>query len=142
MTCPRPCADAWNWPCVTSCGDSRAVVYPPPVVVNFPGPILASCPQESIVGTVLPRPSGDIGPFPYGYGGGYGSVSSYGFGGGYRSGSDYGSGSCYGSVSSRSTGIAQLSNHCSSSILLVTEVGLSPLQKDVTVTQLPVPSAL
>uniref|UniRef100_A0A7M4F744 Keratin n=1 Tax=Crocodylus porosus TaxID=8502 RepID=A0A7M4F744_CROPO len=46
--CPRPCVDAWNWPCVTSCGDSRAVVHPPPVVVHFPGPILASCPQESI----------------------------------------------------------------------------------------------
>ncbi|NXE44469.1 KRFJ protein, partial [Ptilorrhoa leucosticta] len=53
--CQQPCVDARNWPCVTSCGDSRAVVYPPPVVITFPGPILSSCPQESIVGTTLPQ---------------------------------------------------------------------------------------
>ncbi|NWS77347.1 KRSC protein, partial [Crotophaga sulcirostris] len=47
VTCPQPCVNAWNEPCVTSCGDSRAVVYAPPVVITFPGPILSSCPQES-----------------------------------------------------------------------------------------------
>ncbi|NXS50894.1 KRFA protein, partial [Balaeniceps rex] len=47
--CPQPFANTWNQPCVTSCGDSRAVVYPPPVVITFPGPILSSCPQESFV---------------------------------------------------------------------------------------------
>ncbi|NWQ81730.1 KRF1 protein, partial [Columbina picui] len=52
--CPEPIADAWNQPCVTSCGDSRAVVYPPPVTIVFPGPILKSCPQESVVGTSPP----------------------------------------------------------------------------------------
>ncbi|NXS50884.1 KRFA protein, partial [Balaeniceps rex] len=71
VTCPEPCVDACNYPCVTSCGDSRAVVYPPPVVVEFPGPILTSCPQESFVGTSLPSP---IGRFP----GAMGSVESGG----------------------------------------------------------------
>ncbi|NXN64310.1 KRFA protein, partial [Himantopus himantopus] len=58
VTCPDPYADAWSQPCVTSCGDSRAVVYAPPVVITFPGPILSSCPQESIVGTSFPSPIG------------------------------------------------------------------------------------
>ncbi|NWT08004.1 KRSC protein, partial [Vireo altiloquus] len=54
VSCPQPLTSAWSQPCVTSCGDSRAVVYPPPVVITFPGPILSSCPQESIVGTSFP----------------------------------------------------------------------------------------
>ncbi|NXH39680.1 KRSC protein, partial [Dicaeum eximium] len=54
ISCPQPCADAWSQPCVTSCGDSRAVIHPPPVVITFPGPILSSCPQESIVGSAFP----------------------------------------------------------------------------------------
>ncbi|NXW82087.1 KRSC protein, partial [Alopecoenas beccarii] len=52
--CPQPITDAWNQPCVTSCRDSHAVVYPPPVTIIFPGPILSSCPQESFVGTSAP----------------------------------------------------------------------------------------
>ncbi|NXI89622.1 KRSC protein, partial [Psophia crepitans] len=70
VACPQPITDAWNQPCVTSCGDSRAVVYPPPVVITFPGPILSSCPQESIVGTSFPvgpsRPRGLQGSLVYG----------------------------------------------------------------------------
>ncbi|NWT75249.1 KRFA protein, partial [Prunella himalayana] len=54
VSCPQPCADAWSQPCVTSCGDSRAVIHPPPVVITFPGPTLSSCPQESIVGSAFP----------------------------------------------------------------------------------------
>ncbi|XP_015739867.1 feather keratin Cos1-1/Cos1-3/Cos2-1-like [Coturnix japonica] len=54
VTCPQPYANACSQPCITSCGDSRAIVYPPPVVITFPGPILSSCPQESIVGTSAP----------------------------------------------------------------------------------------
>ncbi|KFQ99622.1 Feather keratin 4, partial [Nipponia nippon] len=80
VICPDPCAEAWNWPCVTSCGDSRAVVYPPPVVVTFPGPILSSCPQESIVGTSFPIPVGGF-PGPRGSvesGGSFGAGGSYG----------------------------------------------------------------
>nr|XP_014435935.1 claw keratin-like [Pelodiscus sinensis] len=91
--CPQPYVDAWNQPCVTSCGDSSAVVYPPPVIVRFPGPILATCPQESFVGTSLPN-------VPYGYGGSYaggnfggsvsaGSVSGGTYGGLYSYGKRY-----------------------------------------------------
>ncbi|XP_029821771.1 scale keratin-like, partial [Manacus vitellinus] len=73
VTCPEPYVDAWNEPCVTSCGDSRAVVYPPPVVITFPGPILSSCPQESLVGTVLPQPiGGNFGGSGGNFGGSYG----------------------------------------------------------------------
>ncbi|NWZ58568.1 KRFJ protein, partial [Haliaeetus albicilla] len=75
MACLQPIANAWNQPCVTSCGDSRAVVYPPPVVITFPGPILSSCPQESFVGSSAPlglgRPMGLQGSLIYG-----GSLSS------------------------------------------------------------------
>ncbi|NXF12856.1 KRFJ protein, partial [Smithornis capensis] len=77
VTCPQPLASAWNQPCVTSCGDSRAVIQPPPVVITFPGPILSSCPQESIVGSSAPlgldRPLGLQGSLVYG---GYLSSSS------------------------------------------------------------------
>ncbi|NXY81425.1 KRFJ protein, partial [Alcedo cyanopectus] len=70
VTCPQPFANAWNEPCVTSCGDSRAVVYPPPVVITFPGPILSSCPQESFVGSSAPvgpiQPRGLQGSLVYG----------------------------------------------------------------------------
>ncbi|NXS93532.1 KRFA protein, partial [Jacana jacana] len=99
VTCTEPCVNAWNQPCVTSCGDSRAVVYAPPVVVTFPGPILSSCPQESIVGTSFPTPVGDI-PMPrdpievgpYGGSGSLGMGSSYGGG--------IGMGGLYGGVGS------------------------------------------
>ncbi|NXC04368.1 KRFD protein, partial [Orthonyx spaldingii] len=52
--CPPPPASACSELCVTSCADSRAVIYPPPVVLTFPGPILSSCPQESLVGSCSP----------------------------------------------------------------------------------------
>ncbi|XP_059575053.1 beta-keratin-related protein-like [Alligator mississippiensis] len=81
VTCPRPYADAWNEPCVTSCGDSRAVVYPPPVAITFPGPILASCPQESYVGTSEPQCIGG----PYTAGGYLGYRGSVGTGYSYPS---------------------------------------------------------
>uniref|UniRef100_A0A669R290 Keratin n=1 Tax=Phasianus colchicus TaxID=9054 RepID=A0A669R290_PHACC len=74
VTCPQPFANVCSQPCVTSCGDSRAVIYPPPVLINFPGPILNSCPQESsIVGTSIPQ--------PYGPAIQYGSEESHGMGG-------------------------------------------------------------
>ncbi|NXA91211.1 KRFA protein, partial [Melanocharis versteri] len=59
VSCPQPAAEAWSQPCVTSCGDSRAVIYPPPVVITFPAPILSSCPQESIVGSAFPSGIGN-----------------------------------------------------------------------------------
>ncbi|NXO12564.1 KRFB protein, partial [Oriolus oriolus] len=54
VSCPRPFAQAYNEPCVQQCPDSRALILPPPVVVTIPGPVLSSCPQESIVGSVGP----------------------------------------------------------------------------------------
>ncbi|NWY58752.1 KRFA protein, partial [Chionis minor] len=61
VTCTQPCAYSRNLePCVASCGDSRAIVYPPPVVLTFPGPTLSSCSQESIVGTSIPQPYGAL----------------------------------------------------------------------------------
>ncbi|NWT46896.1 KRFJ protein, partial [Chroicocephalus maculipennis] len=106
VTCPEPWVNAWNQPCVTSCGDSRAVVYAPPVVVTFPGPILSSCPQESIVGTSFPSPIGGFrGPVgALESGGPYGGSSSLGMGGSYGGGSSLGMGSSYGGGSSLGMG--------------------------------------
>ncbi|XP_068851134.1 feather keratin B-4-like [Aphelocoma coerulescens] len=67
VTCGQPYVDACSEPCVSSCGDSRAIVYAPPVVVTFPGPIISSCPTESIVGTSIPEIHGGMGS-----GGGFG----------------------------------------------------------------------
>ncbi|NWV78281.1 KRSC protein, partial [Dasyornis broadbenti] len=55
VSCPQPVASAWSQPCLSSCGDSRALIQPPPVLVTFPGPILSSCPQESFVGSSCPE---------------------------------------------------------------------------------------
>ncbi|NWV12827.1 KRFJ protein, partial [Ptilonorhynchus violaceus] len=76
VSCPQPVASAWSQPCVTSCGDSRAVIHPPPVVITFPGPILSSCPQESVVGSSAPAALG----ISLGWGGIYGSRGSVGYG--------------------------------------------------------------
>ncbi|NXQ51565.1 KRSC protein, partial [Anthoscopus minutus] len=50
VSCPQPIAESSNEPCVQQCPDSRALIQPPPVLVTFPGPVLSSCPQESLVG--------------------------------------------------------------------------------------------
>ncbi|XP_061298343.1 scale keratin-like [Pezoporus flaviventris] len=98
VTCPQPIANAWSQPCVTSCGDSRAVIYPPPVVMTFPGPILSSCPQESIVGSSAPSSTGSFfgSISSLGHSGSYGSRSLYNYGRSYSSygSSGYGFGSC------------------------------------------------
>ncbi|NXY57612.1 KRFJ protein, partial [Callaeas wilsoni] len=52
--CPQPLASACSEPCVASCEDSKAVIYPPAVVLTFPGPVLSSCPQESVVRSCSP----------------------------------------------------------------------------------------
>ncbi|NXX12684.1 KRSC protein, partial [Podargus strigoides] len=97
VMCPQPCACSSSLgPCVTSCGDSRAVVYAPPVVITFPGPILSSCPQESIVGTSFPQPYGPLSSNSsggsYGMGGSSGSGGSFGSGGMSGMGGSSGSG--------------------------------------------------
>ncbi|XP_031412770.1 scale keratin-like [Meleagris gallopavo] len=48
---PQPIADSGNEPCIRQCPDSTAVIQPPAVVVTFPGPILSSFPQDSVVGS-------------------------------------------------------------------------------------------
>ncbi|NXA72842.1 KRSC protein, partial [Thryothorus ludovicianus] len=84
VACPEPCAYSRGLgPCVASCGDSTAVVYAPPVWITFPGPILSSCPQESIVASSLPQPSSY-------------SPAMGGSGGSSRIGGSYGSGGSYG----------------------------------------------
>ncbi|XP_010141480.1 PREDICTED: feather keratin 4-like [Buceros rhinoceros silvestris] len=95
VTCPQPIANAWNQPCVTSCGDSRAVIYPPPVVMTFPGPILSSCPQESVVGSSAPSSTGNL----------FGSTSFLGASGSYDSRSSYSYGRPYSSYGSRGYGL-------------------------------------
>ncbi|NWT20873.1 KRSC protein, partial [Vireo altiloquus] len=54
VSCPQPIAESYNEPCVQQCPDSRALILPPPVVVTIPGPMLSSCPQESVVGSSGP----------------------------------------------------------------------------------------
>ncbi|NXP59854.1 KRSC protein, partial [Chloropsis cyanopogon] len=80
---PQPLADSGNEPCVRQCPDSTTVIQPPAVVVTFPGPILSSFPQDSVVGSagapVLAASGSSLG-----YGGygslGYGSLGYGGFG--------------------------------------------------------------
>ncbi|NWJ02516.1 KRFB protein, partial [Crypturellus undulatus] len=52
VTCPQPIAESYNEPCVQQCSDSRAIIFPPPVAVTLPGPVLSSFPQDSIVGSL------------------------------------------------------------------------------------------
>uniref|UniRef100_A0A663M414 Keratin n=1 Tax=Athene cunicularia TaxID=194338 RepID=A0A663M414_ATHCN len=80
-TCPQPIVNAWNQPCVTSCG-----------------PILGSCPRESIVGSSAPSSTGSsfgsmssLGPrgcsgsrILYNYGRSCSSYMSSGYGSGSR----------------------------------------------------------
>ncbi|XP_052653588.1 scale keratin-like [Harpia harpyja] len=98
VTCPQPIVNAWSQPCVTSCGDSRAVIHPPPVVMTFPGPILSSCPQESIVSSSAPSSTGSLfgSMSSLGLSGSYGCRSLYNYGRSYSSygSSGYGFGSC------------------------------------------------
>uniref|UniRef100_A0A8C4XYU3 Uncharacterized protein n=1 Tax=Gopherus evgoodei TaxID=1825980 RepID=A0A8C4XYU3_9SAUR len=72
--CEGACQQPAAHPCITSCGDSRAVIYPPPVSVILPGPILSTFPQDTIVGSTLPA-------LPYGAGGSFGG-GLCGYGGG------------------------------------------------------------
>ncbi|NXQ94338.1 KRFA protein, partial [Sagittarius serpentarius] len=95
VTCTQPCAYVSSLePCVASCGDSRAVVYAPPVVLTFPGPILSSCPQESVVGTSFPQPYGALTPYSSGnsseMGGSFGSGGMTGMGSSFGSGGSFG----------------------------------------------------
>ncbi|XP_048785309.1 claw keratin-like [Lagopus muta] len=108
VAAPAPLANSFNEPCVRQCPDSTVVIQPPATVVTFPGPILSSFPQSSVVGSagVPAVGSGLGGSFGRsagfgGYGGssglggfgGYGGFGSCGYGG-WRRGYRYLSGSC------------------------------------------------
>ncbi|NWV17470.1 KRFJ protein, partial [Origma solitaria] len=101
--CPQPVTNACSELCVTSCDDSKTIVYPPPVVLTFPGPILSSCPQESFVGSCSPptpgRPLGPAGSLgcrgyanPIGLRGSILFGGSSGYGAAWNSGRSYNSG--------------------------------------------------
>ncbi|NXT36592.1 KRFJ protein, partial [Pelecanoides urinatrix] len=95
VTCTQPCAYSRSLePCVASCGESRAVVYAPPVVLTFPGPTLSSCSQESIVGTSFPQLYGALTPYSSdessGMGGSFASGGMSGMGGSFGSGGSFG----------------------------------------------------
>ncbi|XP_068025213.1 claw keratin-like [Melanerpes formicivorus] len=86
VSCPQPCAYSTSLgPSIGSCGDSTAVVYGPPVVIKFPGPILSTCPQETVVGASVPNISGrglgSSSPTPWGASRMLGSSSAGGFSG-------------------------------------------------------------
>ncbi|NXM79415.1 KRFA protein, partial [Oenanthe oenanthe] len=93
VACSQPCAYSRSLePCVASCGDSRAMVYPPPVVLTFPGPTLSTCSQESVVGASHPMVFGapNISDESYGVGGSFGGMG--GPGGSFGTGSSFGYG--------------------------------------------------
>ncbi|NWI51819.1 KRSC protein, partial [Calyptomena viridis] len=95
VMCSQPCAYSRNLePCVASCGDSRALVFAPPVVLTFPGPTLSSCSQESVVGTSFPPFFGALTPNgsdeSYGIGGSFGSEDVSGMGGSFGTGGSFG----------------------------------------------------
>ncbi|NWV12821.1 KRSC protein, partial [Ptilonorhynchus violaceus] len=96
---PQPLADSGNEPCVRQCPDSTTVIQPPAVVVTFPGPILSSFPQDSVVGSAGAPVLGASG-VSLGYGGlrGYGGYGSLGYGGlyGYGGYGSLGYGGLYG----------------------------------------------
>ncbi|NXP26648.1 KRCL protein, partial [Scytalopus superciliaris] len=74
---PAPLADTSNEPCVRQCPDSTVVIQPPASVVTFPGPILSSFPQQSVVGSAgVPAVGG-------GFGGSFGGRGGYGGSGGF-----------------------------------------------------------
>ncbi|NXB28055.1 KRSC protein, partial [Eulacestoma nigropectus] len=79
---PQPIADSGNEPCVRQCPDSTTVIQPPAVVVTFPGPILSSFPQDSVVGSagapVLGASGGSLGYGGLGSCGGYRGLYGYG----------------------------------------------------------------
>ncbi|NXJ23539.1 KRSC protein, partial [Dicrurus megarhynchus] len=96
---PQPLADSGNEPCVRQCPDSTTVIQPPSVVVTFPGPILSSFPQDSVVGSAGAPVLGASGA-SLGYGGlwGYGGYGSLGYGGLYGYGGYGGSSLGYGGL--------------------------------------------
>ncbi|OXB53303.1 hypothetical protein ASZ78_009866 [Callipepla squamata] len=83
VAAPAPLADSSNEACVRQCPDSTVVIQPPATVVTFPGPILSSFPQSSVVGSAgVPAIGGGLGG-SFGRGSGFGGLGGYGSLGGY-----------------------------------------------------------
>ncbi|NXX43996.1 KRSC protein, partial [Tricholaema leucomelas] len=98
VSCPQPCAYSTTLgPSIASCGDSTAVVYGPPVCIKFPGPLVANCPQETIVGAAVPNLSSLGGGSASSSWGTSRMLSSSGSGGYSSSGGYSGSGGYFGS---------------------------------------------
>ncbi|XP_068030943.1 claw keratin-like [Anomalospiza imberbis] len=89
---PAPLADSSNEPCVRQCPDSTVVIQPPASVVTFPGPILSSFPQQSVVGSAGAPYVGAGSGGAFGSRAGYGALGGLGGFGGY--GGFGGSGIC------------------------------------------------
>ncbi|XP_009888725.1 PREDICTED: claw keratin-like isoform X2 [Charadrius vociferus] len=90
VAAPAPLADTANEPCVRQCPDSTVVIQPPASVVTFPGPILSSFPQYSVVGSAgAPGVGGGYGG-TFGGRGGFGGFGGYGVYGGLGGSGGYG----------------------------------------------------
>ncbi|NXS51401.1 KRF2 protein, partial [Brachypteracias leptosomus] len=57
---PTPLANSCNEPCCRQCQDSTVAIQPSAVVVTLPGPILASYPQNTVVGSSTSAAVGSI----------------------------------------------------------------------------------
>ncbi|XP_064588568.1 claw keratin-like [Zonotrichia leucophrys gambelii] len=88
---PAPLADTSNEPCVRQCPDSTVVIQPPASVITFPGPILSSFPQQSVVGSAGAPYVGAGSGGAFGSRGGSGGFGGFGGFGGYGSSGGYGS---------------------------------------------------
>ncbi|XP_065605016.1 claw keratin-like [Cyrtonyx montezumae] len=87
VAAPTPLADSSNEACVRQCPDSTVLIQPPASVITFPGPILSSFPQSSVVGSAgVPAIGAGLGgSFGRGAGFGYGGLGGYGSYGGLGS---------------------------------------------------------
>ncbi|XP_065605003.1 claw keratin-like [Cyrtonyx montezumae] len=88
VAAPTPLADSYNEACVRQCPDSTVLIQPPASMITFPGPILSSFPQSSVVGSAgVPAIGAGLGgSFGRGAGfGGYGGLGGYGGYGGFGS---------------------------------------------------------
>ncbi|XP_009888747.1 PREDICTED: claw keratin-like [Charadrius vociferus] len=111
VAAPAPLADTANEPCVRQCPDSTVVIQPPASVVTFPGPILSSFPQYSVVGSAgAPGVGGGYGG-TFGGRGGFGGFGGYGVYGGLGGSGGYGGCGLYGGCPPSPQAAPLLSSH-------------------------------
>ncbi|NXO71652.1 KRFJ protein, partial [Phainopepla nitens] len=51
MCSELPAASGSGRPCSVRCSASRVLIFPPPVLITFPGPVLSTCVQETVLGS-------------------------------------------------------------------------------------------